>query len=208
MPTVKADSGKSIEPVPAGVHQAVCYGVIDLGTQDPGNPQYRAARKVMICWELPHETISTEDGPKPRIISSEYTMSIGKKATLRGILESWRGRPFTNDELGGFDLKNIIGANCLLNIVHKPGKADPSRIYARIQGVMPLTKGMGPVRPSMDTVVFDIPESGPIVVPPAVPEWIRAKIDASDEVRARSNSRVTQAETVNDQINVLEDAPF
>ncbi len=208
MPTVKADSGKSIEPVPAGVHQAVCYGVIDLGTQDPGNPQYRAARKVMICWELPHETISTEDGPKPRIISSEYTMSIGKKATLRGILESWRGRPFTNEELGGFDLKNIIGANCLLNIVHKPGKADPSRIYARIQGVMPLTKGMGPVRPSMDTVVFDIPESGPIVVPPAVPEWIRAKIDASDEVRARSNSRVTQAETVNDQINVLEDAPF
>ena len=208
MPTVKADSGKSIEPVPAGVHQAVCYGVIDLGTQDPGNPQYRAARKVMICWELPHETISTEDGPKPRIISSEYTMSIGKKATLRGILESWRGRPFTNDELGGFDLKNIIGANCLLNIVHKPGKAAPSRIYARIQGVMPLTKGMGPVRPSMDTVVFDIPESGPIVVPPAVPEWIRAKIDASDEVRARSNSRVTQAETVNDQINVLEDAPF
>lgn len=208
MPTVKADSGKSIEPVPAGVHQAVCYGVIDLGTQDPGNPQYRAARKVMICWELPHETISTEDGPKPRIISSEYTMSIGKKATLRGILESWRGRPFTNEELGGFDLKNIIGANCLLNIVHKPGKADPSRIYARIQGVMPLTKGMGPVRPSMDTVVFDIPESGPIVVPPAVPEWIRAKIDASDEVRSRSNSRVTHAETVNDQINVLEDAPF
>ena len=60
----------------------------------------------------------------------------------------------------------------------------------------------------MDTVVFDIPESGTIVIPAAVPEWIRAKIDASDEVRARSNSRVTQAETVNDQINVLEDAPF
>ena len=207
MPTVKADSGKSIEPVPAGVHQAVCYGVIDLGTQDPGNPQYRAARKVMICWELPHETISTEDGPKPRIISSEYTMSIGKKATLRGILESWRGRPFTNDELGGFDLKNIIGANCLLNIVHKPGKADPSRIYARIQGVMPLTKGMAPVRPSMDTVVFDIPEAGPIVIPAAVPEWIKSKIDASDEAKARSNSRVTQAETVATATD-SEDVPF
>ena len=207
MPTVKADSGKAIEPVPAGVHQAVCYGVIDLGTQDPGNPQYRAARKVMICWELPHETISTEDGPKPRIISSEYTMSIGKKATLRGILESWRGRPFTNEELGGFDLKAIIGANCLLNIVHKPGKADPSRIYARIQGVMPLTKGMGPVRPSMDTVVFDIPESGPIVVPAAVPEWIKSKIDASDEAKARSNSRVTQAETVATATD-SEDVPF
>lgn len=208
MPTVKADSGKSIEPVPAGVHQAVCYGVIDLGTQDPGNPQYRAARKVMVCWELPHETISTEDGPKPRIISSEYTMSIGKKATLRGVLESWRGRPFTNEELAGFDLKNIIGANCLLNIVHKPGKADPSRIYARIQGVMPLTKGMGPVRPSMDTVVFDIPESGPIVVPDVVPEWIRSKIDASDEAKARSNSRVTQAETVAADASGADDTPF
>jgi hypothetical protein len=134
-------------------------------------------------------------------------MSIGKKATLRGILESWRGRPFTNDELGGFDLKNIIGANCLLNIVHKPGKADPSRIYARIQGVMPLTKGMAPVRPSMDTVVFDIPENGPIVVPSAVPEWIKSKIDASDEAKARSNSRVTQAETVADAAD-SEDVPF
>jgi hypothetical protein len=130
---VNAGNNKNSDPVPAGVHHAVCYAVIDLGTQDPGNPQFRASRKVMILWELPHETIDTQDGPKPRIISSEYTASIGKKATLRSVLESWRGKPFTADELNGFDLKNILGANCQLNIVHKQGKADPSKTYARAE---------------------------------------------------------------------------
>lgn len=207
MPTVKAESNKNMDPVPAGVHHAVCYAVIDLGTQDPGNPQYRAARKVMVMWELPHETINTEDGPKPRVISSEYTMSIGKKATLRAVLESWRGRPFTNDELQGFDLKNIIGANCQLNIVHKQGKADPSRTYARIQGVVPLVKGMLPLKPTNDTILFDIPESGTIVVPPNIPEWIKAKIVVSDEWKQRSGGNVTEAVS-EQQPHDTEDVPF
>lgn len=160
---VNAGSNKNSDPVPAGVHHAVCYAIVDLGTQDPGNPTFRPSRKVMILWELPHETVDTQDGPKPRIISSEYTASIGKKATLRSVLESWRGKPFTNEELNGFDLKNIIGANCQLNIVHKQGKADPSKTYARIQSVVPLVKGMAPVKPINETLHYTIPDEGPIV---------------------------------------------
>jgi hypothetical protein len=208
MPIVKGNEGKGIDPVPAGVHQAVCYAVIDLGTQDPGNPQFRPSRKVMLMWELPHETISTPDGVKPRIISSEYTMSIGKKATLRGVLESWRGRPFTADELNAFDLKNILGANCQLNVVHKPGKADPSRVYARIQGVIPLVKGMQPIKPVNDTILYDIPESGPITLPKGLPEWIGAKITASDEYKARTGAGVTEAATESGGNCVDEDVPF
>ena len=192
---VSAGSNKQSDPVPAGVHHAVCYAVIDLGTQDPGNPTFRPSRKVMILWELPHETISTENGPKPRVISSEYTASIGKKATLRAVLESWRGKPFTNDELNGFDLKNVLGANCQLNIVHKQGKADPSKVYARIQGVVPLVKGMQPVKPVADVLNYSIPDDGPIVVPESVPEWIKAKIVASEEYKERSGTNVTEALT-------------
>ena len=57
---VNAGSNKQSDPVPAGVHHAVCYAVIDLGTQDPGNPTFRPSRKVMILWELPYETIATD----------------------------------------------------------------------------------------------------------------------------------------------------
>lgn len=193
---VNAGNNKNSDPVPAGVHHAVCYAVIDLGTQDPGNPQFRASRKVMILWELPHETIDTQDGPKPRIISSEYTASIGKKATLRSVLESWRGKPFTADELNGFDLKNIIGANCQLNIVHKQGKADPSKTYARIQGVVPLVKGMAPVLPVNEKLHYTIPDEGAIIPPANIPEWISGKIVASEEYKERNNGGVhTEAST-------------
>ena len=192
---VNAGSSKQSDPVPAGVHHAVCYAVIDLGTQDPNNPTFRPSRKVMVLWELPHETINTGDGPKPRIISSEYTASIGKKATLRAVLESWRGKPFTNDEFNGFDLKNIIGANCQLNIVHKQGKADPSKVYARIQGVVPLVKGMQPLKPTSDTIHWTIPDEGAITIPQGIPEWIGAKIVSSEEYKARSGGNITEALT-------------
>lgn len=192
---VNAGSNKQSDPVPAGVHHAVCYAVIDIGTQDPGNPTFRPSRKVMILWELPHETINTGEGPKPRIISSEYTASIGKKATLRAVLESWRGKPFTNEELNGFDLKNIIGANCQLNIVHKQGKADPSKVYARIQGVVPLVKGMQPMKPLSDVIHWEIPDEGAITIPQGIPEWIGAKIISSEEYKTRSGGNITEALT-------------
>jgi hypothetical protein len=208
MPIVKAESKSGQDPVPAGVHHAVCYAVIDIGTQDPNNPTFRPSRKTIIIWELPHETITTPDGPKPRVISCEYTCSIGKKATLRSVLESWRGRPFTAEELNGFDLKKIIGHNCQLNIVHKPGKADPSRIYARIQSVVPLVKGMSPLKPANEVIYYDIPDAGPINIPPTIPEWIAAKIIASDEYKERNAGVHTEATQVAPEGGDDKDVPF
>ena len=195
MPIVKAESKSNSEPVPAGIHQAVCYAIIDLGTQDPNNPKFKASRKVLIIWELPHETINTPDGSKPRVISCEYTLSIGKKANLRAVLESWRGKQFTPEELSGFDLKKLLGANCQLNVIHKAGKVDPSRTYARIQGVVPLVKGMSPAKPVSDLIFWDIPENGVINIPDSIPEWIRGKIVASEEYKERNGiaGAVTEA---------------
>jgi hypothetical protein len=193
MPIAKS-SGKQADPVPAGVHPAVCYSVIDLGTQDPGNDKFRPSRKVMITWELPYETINVEGKDVPRSISCEYTLSIGKKATLRGVLESWRGRPFTPEELNGFDVSKLIGANCQLNIVHKQGVSDPSKVYARIQSVIPLSKGQAKMAPTNPTVTFDIPEEGPIVIPAGVPEWVAAKINQSEEWKARYAGGHTEAQ--------------
>ena len=184
MPIVSAKSKNTTEPIPAGVHHAICFGVIELGTQEPTDPKYNKNKKIVIMWELPHETIDTPEGIKPRVISNDYTQSIDKKATLRGVLESWRGRAFTADELNRFALDNILGVNCQLNIVHKQGIADPSRTFARIQGVVPLVKGMAPLKPTNKIIKYDIPTSGPFEIPESIPEWIAEKIKNSDEYKA------------------------
>ena len=81
--------GGNFEPAPAGTHVAICYRVIDLGTQESVyNGEKKSARKVLISWELPNE--EKADG-KPFVISATYTWSMHEKSTLRKTLEAWRG---------------------------------------------------------------------------------------------------------------------
>jgi hypothetical protein len=126
---------------PAGTHSAVCYRVIDLGTQDSSyKGQPKRQHKVMISWELPDEKM--KDG-RPFTISQRYTWSMSEKAALRRDLESWRGKPFTDADFGegGFDIRKLLGVGCLLTIVHTE-KGDKK--YANIKSVSGLMKGMAP----------------------------------------------------------------
>lgn len=199
MPIAKQSSGKGFAPVPAGVHQGVCVSVIDIGTQVPPNPQHKPARKIWITWELPHETIQTEEGEKPRFMSEKYTLSMHKKGKLLPMLQSWRGTAFTADELKGFDLANLVGRNCQLNVVHNQSTKDTSKVFANISAVIPLPKGMPPVAPKSKTLVYDIPEAGPIVIKQDVPEWIANQIKESVEYKERmANSVVIPDETGED----------
>lgn len=142
--------GKEFAQAPAGTHEAICIGVIDLGTQTgewQGKPLVR--RQVLIQWELPAEKM--EDG-KPFIVAKFYTASLNEKATLRHDLESWRGREFTPQELGGFDSKNILGKPCLLSIVHN------EKDKAKVQGVMAPPKGMTLPKQANPSVFFSLDE--------------------------------------------------
>jgi hypothetical protein len=177
MPIAK-ETGSNVDPIPAGMHHAVCYGVIDLGTQQPmANSQYgRPARKVLLMFEVPEERILIEkDGRTldlPRAISKEFTLSLSEKANLRKFLVAWRGVQFTGEQLKGFDLANVAAANCMLNVVHKENG------YADIASVSPLMKGMAKRQPEMPVIVYDIDQFD---VPASIPEWVRKKIAASDE---------------------------
>jgi len=104
------------------MHKAICYGVYDLGTQFNetfGNKNH----KVLLQWELPEARIDIqkdgEDLNLPRAQSKIYTLSLHEKANLRKDLESWRGKSFTATELEGFDLKNLLGVDCQLQVIHK-----------------------------------------------------------------------------------------
>lgn len=171
MAIIAKSKGNSV-PVSEGVHTGVCIWVIDLGEQY--NKMFdNTSRKVMLTWEIPDETIVVEGEEKPRVISKEYTLSLGEKAVLRQHLEAWRGKKFTEDERRGFDLANILGKSCQLQVLHN------DKGYAQIGSVMALPKGMAQLEPEGDTIYFDLENPGCVAVMDKLPGWIQDKIKAS-----------------------------
>ncbi len=102
-----------------GKHNAVCIGIIDMGTQ---KTPYGSLKKVALLWE-----VSVNDQRK--VISREYTKSFGQSASLRLHLESWRGRPFTKEELANFKLCKILGAPCEIEIRKSNGQKYVEKVY-------------------------------------------------------------------------------
>jgi hypothetical protein len=128
---------KQFQIAPAGTHLARLYRIIDLGTQmREFEGKVTMSRKAKFFFELHGEDadgkpLLTSDG-KPLIQSREYTVSLNEKANLRRDLEAWRGKAFTEDELKGFDISNILGHFCMVNITHRQ-KGDMT--YADLKGV-------------------------------------------------------------------------
>lgn len=157
-------NGSNFTPPPAGNHVAICYRFIDLGTQMvEWKGTRKTQRKVLITWELPNELMTEgELAGKPFTIGQRYTWSMSEKSNLRHDLEAWRGKAFTNDDFAGpnrFNIKNIIGKSCMVNIVHSD---KDGTTYANIAGVTPVPKGMtipaainDPVYFALDPPFFD-----------------------------------------------------
>ena len=143
-----AKSGETSYPkVPIGVHKARCIKVIDLGTQrQEYSGEISWKRQILVIWELPEEL----NNDQPMTISKFYTLSLHEKANLGKDLTSWRGRPFTETEKQGFDVRNLIGVPCQLNVMHKDNGKDD------ISSIMPLGKDDKIAEQFNTSVSFDI----------------------------------------------------
>ena len=185
--TVKEAAESSFEPIPEGTYSAVCHLLEDLGVQH--NKAFdNSSRKVMLGWLIPEETYVNKEGFEvPRAMYATYTASIGKKAKLRSLLASWRGRDFTADELEAFNLRNIVGAPCLMNIIHTDGK--DGRTYANIAGIMRLPKGMQAAKLSTDPIIFDLDED-PLENLELLPEWIANKVKESETYMDKAAAQI------------------
>jgi hypothetical protein len=128
--------GGDFQPAPSGTFAAHCIRLIDLGTHHgeyQGKPTAR--NQVFIEFELPTELM--DDG-RPYTVGRFFTNSLSEKSNLRPLLESWRGKAFTIEELMKFDLENILGAPALITIVHE---SKDGKTKAKIAGVAKLPKG-------------------------------------------------------------------
>lgn len=129
---IPESGGGNYELVPAGTHNAICYAIVDQGTQlspfknDKGQDVWN--RQIRIGFELPEELM--EDG-KPFTISEWVTLTLHDRSKLKGYVDAWRGKPLTDAERKVFDPKTLIGQPCSLSVKHtENGRAKVSGISA------------------------------------------------------------------------------
>jgi hypothetical protein len=138
MPKAAAGSSTgSFRPCPDGAIQGVLVDVIDLGqvtTTYAG--ESKTSHKINLVWQMDERK---DDGTR-FLVFQRQTLSLHPKANLRKVVETLRGKKFTDEEAeAGFELDDLKGVNALLTIVHNQVG---DRIYANVSGVSPLPKGM------------------------------------------------------------------
>jgi hypothetical protein len=175
--------GKDFKKVPPGCHFAICNMVVDLGIQESSyKGESKQQHKVYIRWEVPDERIVWQDKEGkdiegPCSIGSTYTLSLSEKAKLRSLLQDWRGKLFTKDELRGFDITTIAGKPCQVMVQHSTG-AD-GKTYANVTGVMGCSKEQKErartAKSEVGVIVFSLDEPDP-AVHEKLPNWIKEKL--------------------------------
>jgi hypothetical protein len=186
----------------AGATVGVLYSLVDLGHQKTNwDNQEKWTPKVRLTFELPDQTDEfevEENGKrttvqKPMVVSIEQTRSLGEKASLRKLLEQWRGQTFTSKELQAFSLKNLLGKPAMLTLIHKTSQQ--GRQYCAIAGASKLPKGMkAPATTTNDQLYYEI-EQGEAGQFNDMPDWLQEKIRASKEfATAAGKSTATKVE--------------
>lgn len=193
MPILATNNSKPRELIPAGNYLARCYQMIELGTiVETINGKTSENPKVRIGWELPTElkVFNPDRGAQPLVIDQEYNLYMNEKANLRKMLASWRSKDFAEEEAKNFDISKLLGVPCMLNIIHKPKKSDPSSFYQTIAGITAVPRGVvvppainKPCILSFDNFDYDIYNM--------LPDFVKKIIQTSEEYKKLHNPAST-----------------
>ena len=208
--TATNNGGAPRQLIPTGNYIARCYKMIQIGTvEEIILGEKKVLNKVRIGWELSTETrvFSEEKGEQPLVIDKEFTLSLHEKSGLRAVLKSWRGKDFTEDEAKAFDITKLLGVQCMINIIHKPSKKDPSKIYEEIAGITAMPKGMQAPTQINPTFVLSFDEWSDEKFN-SLPDFIKNKIASSIEYAALKNPTHTEIKDVHEDNSNGDDLPF
>lgn len=170
MSLVAKETMERIPPLGEGIYEAVCSGLIDLGRQY--SEQYdKYSDQIRLIWDVLGETVKYNDKESPRQVFSDLTVSLDEKSNLRKLLQSWRGKTFTPEELKGFDLHNVLGVGCQVQIIHK---SNDNGTYGKVNTVIPLPKGKK--APQIATTVFDLNDDSTYAVFATLPHYLQERI--------------------------------
>lgn len=181
------DTTNSFKPVPPGLHLARCYKLTDLGTQTSEyQGKINKLRKFIMQFEVHSEsddgTPTKMDDGQPMVISKTYTLSLGEKASLRADLASWRGRDFTQEELRGFSLENLLDKWAMISVIRATG--GNGKEYSNISGIMPVPKKVrdaGLPKGHNEAEMFSLDLAPDMAIFDKLSPRIKEKIEASPE---------------------------
>lgn len=201
---IKKKSGSSVPPMEAGTYPAVCVGIVDLGEQySEAFKKYND--KLMVIWEIPSQIVQIDGEDKPRWISDEFTQSLHEKSRLYNMLISWRGKPFTEEELSEdedgnlrFKTESMAGAGCFLQIIVE--EKDSGR-YNRITSVIALPAGMETPKAQNPLIIFDMDKWNDETFQ-ALPVWVQNRIKKSTQYQK------LHAPTTDVDVEVKEENPI
>lgn len=185
---VSEDSGSPREMPEPGLCNAVCAYVEDLGVElsKYGKLQHRC----VIGFELDQRMSEGENADKRFILTNWYTASLYEGSNLRRDLEAWRGRPFTPEELAGFDLETVLGVGATVNVVHGTNKAGKPK--AEIASISPRYKAAEKM----------VPETK------GTPPWVLERRQKNAEEEAKRNPQREPGEDDFDGAGITSDATF
>jgi hypothetical protein len=196
--TQESGGFRGLEP---GIYNARCDLIADLGMQDTG--KYGLKHKVYIRFAVPDQTGEDKDGNKFQMsIGSKFTASLGKKANLRKVLEGWRGKPFTEEELEGFELTKLLNAPATIVVgtyLDREGKERPSlenvlKCKSEVDGLLRKPVAYGP-----ESTQAELAEA---------PEWLRDAIIAGKGDAPDADDEEEQTQHAARQASEDDDIPF
>jgi len=198
MTLIAKESGAGdFQLAPEGQYAAICHSIIDLGTQkNEYKGEVKNLHQIVIAFELHGENIlgdghaEMEDG-QPFVISKFFTLSLAEKANLRPFLENWRGKAFSQDELDGFDVSNLLHKPCMVTVQHKT-KAN-GQVKADITTVSRLLKNIEQPAQVNDSVLFSL-AAFDIMIFEGLSTWFREKITLSPEYQGLTTKNVQEVE--------------
>jgi len=193
LPTLNApvggESNYTNKIAPVGMHLARIYQIIDLGTTEQTGQFGGKKRKVQVLFELPLETavFDPNKGEQPFYARNMYTLSMHEKSTLRKDVHSMLGKQLTDAEAKTFNIFNLIGRECMVNIIHRPSG---DKTYANIQTITPVPKGMV-CPPAVNPPLVFSTQQPDMDVFRSLPEFVQDKIKLSDEFIAYMNAEMS-----------------
>lgn len=176
--------GDAFVPCPSGNHAARVCEIVFIGTvHSEFKGVAKDAPQIKIGLEIPSEL--REDGLPYVVSTMPITLSMNKKAHFRKLVQGIMAlTPETEKE---FDTEQLMGATCLVNVIHTPSKKDASVLYANITGTSPLIKGMEVPAAITPVFNFDVNTSA-LEDLDKLPEFIQNLVKGTPEYAARVNN--------------------
>lgn len=198
------ESGGNFERCPTGNILGRCYRIIDLGTQKSEYMgQVKYLHKIMLGWEVfPSDDdgkVSYMNDGRPFSIFKNYTLSWSDKANLRLDLQSWRGKPFSQEELRRFDLNNVMSKWCQLNIIERQGQN--GNTYSNVDSIAPVPtaqKQVGFPDAVNNNELFNLQEPD-MKLFETFSDNLKAKITSSPEWQKLQGNNSTESKNVDEK---------